>query len=118
MKSLRTLPTLVMAFVTAIAFYSLQLNAQEEPAAEPPAGAPADVVYPGGGPGEVTFSHASHLAQDSIENCASCHPGTFQMAQSGALTMEAMNGGAECGTCHSDSGPAFPSTQCMQCHSN
>lgn len=64
---------------------------------------PADFTYEGGkdSPGKVTFSHEKHKAA-GIDKCNACHTKVFKMKKgtSGNLTMEKMQAGESCATCH------------------
>ena len=70
--------------------------------------------------GAVSFSHQKH-ADAKITNCMDCHaPGKFAMKKNASadLTMEAMNAGKACGTCH-EGKKAFSvkeATACAKCH--
>lgn len=70
-------------------------------------------VYPGGGMGEVVFSHELHKAMFS---CTDCHEGLFAMwAATGRMKMALMYDGKLCGACHNGK-TAFSSTDCRKCH--
>jgi c(7)-type cytochrome triheme protein len=76
--------------------------------------APADIAYecPNG---NVTFSHAKHIAKHPA--CTDCHPDPFGMAKS-ELGME--KGHAGCGKCHKADGPGptdvANAEHCAKCH--
>jgi c(7)-type cytochrome triheme protein len=88
---------------------------------------PEDYTWEGNeaSPGNVTFSHESHMGylEEGVPPCASCHTDGFSLvakgrAISGAVTMERMRGGALCGACH-DGERAFGLTEegdCSSCH--
>ena len=63
---------------------------------------PVDMSFDKGkdSPGTVTFSHEKHVAAGN--KCTSCHVKIFKMkkGQTGALTMEKMKAGEQCGACH------------------
>lgn len=63
---------------------------------------PADFKFEGGkdSPGPVTFSHEEH--KERVGGCTSCHVKIFKMkkGQDGPFTMERMDKGQLCGTCH------------------
>jgi len=63
---------------------------------------PPDFTFPQGkdDPGVVTFSHEKH--KERAEKCTVCHTKIFKMkkGQTGALTMEKMKAGEQCGACH------------------
>ena len=75
-------------------------------------------------PGTVTFSHEKHAK--AAEKCTVCHTKVFKMkkGQTGPLTMEKMNAGEQCGTCHhaKAGGPVKASfsvddkAACERCH--
>jgi len=84
---------------------------------------PADFTLQAGegSPGPVTFSHARHLAR--VERCTTCHARTFKMKrdQTGPMTMEAMQQGKLCGTCHDGKRQiagtvVFSLDDCDRCH--
>lgn len=63
--------------------------------------------------GDVVFSHKFHTA---LFSCDQCHPTTFQMKKTkGKMTMEEINKGKYCGTCHNSS-MASPASDCGKCH--
>lgn len=72
-------------------------------------------------PGPVTFSHAKHKAK--VDKCTTCHLKTFKMkrAQSGKITLEALQEGKFCGACHDGKtevagAVVFPIDACDKCH--
>lgn len=72
-------------------------------------------------PGAVTFSHAKHRAK--VEKCPVCHLRTFKMkrGQSGTITLEALQQGKFCATCHDGKTKVgetvvFPIDACDKCH--
>jgi len=63
--------------------------------------------------GNVAFSHLFHTAAFSCDNC---HPGLFSMQKTaGRMTMDDMNGGKFCGSCH-DGNVASSVADCEKCH--
>jgi c(7)-type cytochrome triheme protein len=82
---------------------------------------PEDAKLPmgDGSPGQVTFSHESHV-DAAKPSCVTCHPRSFSIlktsAASGArITHEAMEKGKQsCGACHGSS--AFGFDDCSMCH--
>jgi len=84
---------------------------------------PADFTLPKAesSPGEVTFSHAGHMAR--VGKCTLCHMRDLKMTRggSGPLTMEAMQQGKQCGACHDGKtrlggAVVFPLDACDRCH--
>jgi len=85
---------------------------------------PEDYTFPmrEGSPGPVTFSHDSHYDYDH-PNCGTCHPAHFKMLEpgkspEGPITMETMDAGKNCGTCHNGK-IAFDTKDpdnCSMCH--
>jgi c(7)-type cytochrome triheme protein len=86
---------------------------------------PADFLFPlgDGSPGQVTFSHASHVARIDAETpaCMLCHHQQgFVLRQAGkprqgSLAMERMHQGQLCGQCH-DGTKAVGLDDCTVCH--
>jgi len=75
---------------------------------------PKDISYTVEGMGPVTFSHGFHLGKDL--KCNDCHPGVFKMKANGnGITMDLINGGKLCGTCHNGK-RAFTPDDCTRCH--
>jgi c(7)-type cytochrome triheme protein len=72
-----------------------------------------------GSPGQVTFSHASHV-DSARPNCVTCHPRNFRILASGKtasgepLNHDRMKEGAACGACHART--AFDFETCDNCH--
>jgi len=61
----------------------------------------------------VRFDHAAHMG---MFDCKTCHRSTFRMkAGADRMTMEAINEGKGCGSCH-DGGTAFAPDNCGACH--
>lgn len=84
-------------------------------------GLPEDAVLPQGegSPGEVTFSHRSHVDQETPA-CTGCHPTLFKMLSKetlaeGVLYHAQMDEGLRCGACH-DGTAAFGRDDCTACH--
>lgn len=80
---------------------------------------PGDLVYPPGedSPGEVIFSHDSHVETDP-PNCAACHARRFpilKVAGTPQIHGEQLHEKAICGACHNDE-DAFSVDQCEDCH--
>lgn len=72
-------------------------------------------------PGEVTFSHARHLAK--VAKCSTCHMRDFKLKRggSGPITLAAKQEGKFCGACHDGKttiagAVVFPIDQCDSCH--
>lgn len=82
---------------------------------------PADFVFPQGegSPGQVTFSHASHV-DERHPSCVRCHPSRFMMTEKGKAARaqlvkhELMEKGGACGGCHGKE--AFGFESCELCH--
>lgn len=83
---------------------------------------PQDFPFPRGegSPGQVTFSHQSHL-DPKRPDCTACHPALFKIltkgtpAEGGPLGHSAMEGGRQCGACHNGKA-AFGLDTCPLCH--
>jgi len=85
---------------------------------------PDDIVYtgeadPDSWPGDVIFSHESHVYMQDSVSCQSCHLETFKIIPDNenreVMPMEAMYEGKYCGACH-DGEKAFSSEECDLCH--
>lgn len=85
--------------------------------------APPDFVLEKGesSPGPVTFSHDKHKAK--VDKCTTCHMKTFKMkrGQSGPITLEALQQGKFCGSCHDGKTKiagtvVFAIDNCEKCH--
>ena len=76
---------------------------------------PPEITLPGGGFGQVEFSHKMHLMAGST--CAECHmePWSLQQSPAGTMQMTPMYGTGGCGKCH-DRVKAFDATECGKCH--
>ncbi len=76
---------------------------------------PPEMTLPGGGFGQVEFSHKMHLMAGST--CAQCHmePWALQQSAAGTMEMTPMYGTGSCGKCH-DGQAAFDATACARCH--
>jgi c(7)-type cytochrome triheme protein len=71
------------------------------------------LVYKPEGIGIVKFSHESHTLSFA---CKDCHDKIFPMKKGGKkMTMDAMNAGGSCGTCHNGT-LATAATECAKCH--
>jgi c(7)-type cytochrome triheme protein len=71
------------------------------------------LVYKPEGIGMVKFSHEFHTKSFA---CKDCHDKIFKMKKGGSkMTMEAMNAGGSCGTCHNGT-KATAVTECGKCH--
>ena len=73
-----------------------------------------------GGPGTVTFSHATHATGRAV-GCSKCHPQSFaivkpHMAKEYAATWAAMVEGKSCGVCHNGKEAFSASENCDLCH--
>jgi len=83
---------------------------------------PVDFAFPrgDGSPGQVTFSHQSHV-DPKRPDCTTCHPALFKIlikgtpAEGGPLGHAAMERGRQCGACH-DGKAAFGLDNCPLCH--
>ncbi len=73
-----------------------------------------DIIYRNADEGNVTFPHAAHLENFA---CDDCHPDLFK-AKRGAnkLTMEDMEAGKGCGSCHDGDGAFNVAEDCESCH--
>ncbi len=73
-----------------------------------------------GSPGQVTFSHPSHVDLKKPD-CTLCHPALFKIlakgapAEGGPLGHTAMERGKQCGACHNGKA-AFGLDTCPLCH--
>jgi c(7)-type cytochrome triheme protein len=75
-----------------------------------------------GSPGEVSFSHDSHHSrmEGTKRACATCHEAGFSLGKPGkalvgSVTMERMQKGELCGSCHNGA-KAFALDDCVGCH--
>ncbi len=83
---------------------------------------PQDFVFPHGegSPGNVTFSHQTHVDQKKPE-CTACHPALFKIlekgnpAEGGPIQHAEMERGRQCGACHNGKA-AFGLDDCQFCH--
>ena len=90
---------------------------------------PAEVTLPpdfpitraASSPGQVTFSHAKHVAKGAT--CSACHMRDVKMTRgaSGPMTMAALEKGTLCGACHDGKTTlggtvVFPLDRCDGCH--
>lgn len=83
---------------------------------------PQDFPFPRGegSPGQVTFSHQSHV-DPKRPDCTVCHPALFKIlakgtpAEGGPLGHPAMERGRQCGACHNGTA-AFGLDNCPLCH--
>ena len=79
-------------------------------------------------PGDITFDRAAdntsgisaatfpHDTHELRYRCDACHSGLFKMKQgSTKITMELINQGKLCGSCHNDK-IAFATDNCLRCH--
>jgi c(7)-type cytochrome triheme protein len=77
------------------------------------AGFDKELGYKTEGMGAVLFSHKFH---GSVFACKECHPKLFEMKKTqGKMTMDEMNKGRFCGSCH-DGNTASSVTDCNKCH--
>ncbi len=84
---------------------------------------PKDLALPQGkdSPGQVVFSHQSHIDQ-SKPDCTTCHPKLFTIlkqqrksARRDPITHARMEKGQSCGACHNGTA-AHGFDQCASCH--
>jgi c(7)-type cytochrome triheme protein len=83
---------------------------------------PQDFSFPRGegSPGQVTFSHQSHV-DSKRPDCTACHPALFKIltkgtpAEGGPLGHAAMERGRQCGACHNGKS-TFGLDNCALCH--
>jgi len=75
---------------------------------------PKDIVFTIPGTNPATFSHAVHTAAYA---CKDCHTKTFPYkAVVGKFTMDDMDKGKSCGTCHNGKDVFATSGDCAKCH--
>jgi c(7)-type cytochrome triheme protein len=73
-----------------------------------------------GSPGQVTFSHQSHVDLRKPD-CTACHPSLFKIlvkgtpADGGPMGHAAMERGRQCGACHNGK-TTFGLDNCALCH--
>jgi c(7)-type cytochrome triheme protein len=73
-----------------------------------------------GSPGQVTFSHDSHLDKQRPD-CTGCHPALFKIlvrgmpTEGGRMAHAGMERGRQCGACHNGKA-AFGLDTCPLCH--
>lgn len=73
-----------------------------------------------GSPGQVTFSHLTHVDQKRPD-CTGCHPALFKIlergtpAEGGPVRHSSMEAGRQCGACHNDKA-SFGLANCPLCH--
>ena len=85
-------------------------------------GLPQDSPIPRGegSPGQVTFSHQTHVDQ-TRPDCTACHPALFRILEKGAsagggpIRHSEMEAERQCGACHNDKA-AFGLSNCAMCH--
>ncbi len=74
--------------------------------------------FDGKSEGKVTFSGEVH-AKAGLK-CNDCHPAIFKMKKGAdPITMNDINAGKFCGTCHKEGGKAFnakDAASCAKCH--
>lgn len=83
---------------------------------------PKDFPFPqgDGSPGQVTFSHLTHIDQKRPD-CTVCHPALFKIvekgtpAEGGPIHHSSMQAGRHCGACHNGKA-AFGLDNCPLCH--
>lgn len=85
---------------------------------------PADIYFQTGdnSPGKVKFSHETHVDTEK-PNCKNCHAGMFsirpeQAGALGAVSMEQLYEGKQCGVCHNGKESFSIEDGCDLCHSN
>ena len=92
----------ITRLITVALLIVFALGLMAAPSAFAQAKPPADMTFEGAkdSPGKVTFSHEKHVKEGL--KCTSCHVKIFKMKKgtSGALTMEKMKAGEQCGACH------------------
>jgi c(7)-type cytochrome triheme protein len=71
-------------------------------------------------PGEVIFSHDSHVDYDAV-NCAACHRNTFRLLKGGSLlngelTYDEIHSGEACFSCHDGEAAFSVEEDCSYCH--
>jgi c(7)-type cytochrome triheme protein len=73
-----------------------------------------------GSPGQVTFSHLTHVDQKRPD-CTGCHPALFKLlqkatpAEARTIDHSSMEAGRHCGACHNGKA-AFGLENCPVCH--
>jgi c(7)-type cytochrome triheme protein len=84
---------------------------------------PDDVAFPMAeeSPGEVTFSHFTHVYSLDQPDCAQCHQSTWRMDATaapveGTLTYERIHEGELCYSCHNGEAAFGVEDNCMMCH--
>jgi c(7)-type cytochrome triheme protein len=66
--------------------------------------------------GKVVFSHEDHVAGAELQ-CQACHPILYiNTAQHRTATMQDMQKGASCGTCHNGDNAFSVKENCDKCH--
>lgn len=77
-----------------------------------------DINFDDNSEGKVLFSHSVHVG-DFGYSCSKCHPSAFQArSNTPPVTMEEMEAGKSCGTCHNDSEAFTVADNCDTCHQN
>jgi len=67
--------------------------------------------------GDVIFSHEAHVKAASL-GCQECHPKIFLNTKNHvAVTMEQMEAGKSCGSCHDGTTAFSVKGDCEKCHS-
>jgi c(7)-type cytochrome triheme protein len=118
-----TVPATVLLVAALVAGFASVAPAA--PAARPPssaATAPADLDIPKAesSPGQVRFSHRTHLTGGL--HCSTCHMRDMKMKRGESkITLEGKQAGKFCGACHDGktrvgARPVFPIDDCDRCH--
>jgi c(7)-type cytochrome triheme protein len=120
MRSVRVISAVLFAVAfTVVVLAAASAHAQPK--------IPDPFAFPQGkdSPGVVTFDHAKHKAA-GVDKCTACHTKVFKMkkGQTGALTMEKMKAGEQCGACHDGKAQVGTKTvftvtdkdKCAACH--
>lgn len=78
-------------------------------------GKPRDVTYAVKGLGTAVFSHATHIAKTGGA-CKGCHNSGIITGNAKAITMEEMEKGRTCGSCHNGKRAFTVTANCDRCH--
>jgi c(7)-type cytochrome triheme protein len=85
---------------------------------------PADYAFPvsDDSPGEVVFSHETHVGSQVSPDCSTCHQFLFSMEErgkpiSGQVTYDRVHEGDLCGRCHDGTTAPSVENNCQNCHS-
>lgn len=84
---------------------------------------PEDYLFPSSedSPGQVTFSHETHVMMQETPSCATCHHTTWSLEQSamplnGELSYERVHEGDLCSSCHDGEQAFAVDDSCDACH--